>query len=397
VRIGGGSGAGAAATIDISLDSTKPLNIKNIIKAKNKRISGFPEFIMDWVSRQTNEFTNKFLTLPNIVLIPPRSFGQNAVVDKSYADFLDRFSKDSFDAGIKEMQNQMGRAAKVDATTSFNKRTTGNTAASSGYNSWLDSQVQKNASTINSVAGGANQIRAVYQFIGQLPFIRIEQASIPINIPWILPQELDRYARSLEQYKNEIKKAENAWCKGKTPAECADAKTSVGLGGLSSGIDQNLRRIEEWRRFPEKIQKYVTWRQRYITQILCNVDALEQMLGGWYRDNGVRFRKWAEFYVLMKAIVSTWQPFLDLWREKDRSCSVCQNQRWDLKYWKFKLLSAVIPSFPILQFPRWPDIVVDLSDVRFGVLVRVPDFRFNINPIRLPDLPSLGLPGMPSL
>ena len=49
---------------------------------------------MDWVTRQTDEFTNKFLTLPNIVIIPPRSFGQNALVDGSYADFTDRFSKD---------------------------------------------------------------------------------------------------------------------------------------------------------------------------------------------------------------------------------------------------------------------------------------------------------------
>ena len=99
----------------------------------------------------------------------------------------------------------------------------------------------------------------------------------------------------------------------------------------------------------------------------------------------------------MKTIVATWQPFLDIWREKDRTCAVCQNQRWDLNYWKFKLLSAVIPSFPILQFPRWPDIILDLSDIRLGILIRVPDFRFNITPIRLPDLPSLGLPGLPSL
>ena len=113
------------------------------------------------------------------------------------------------------------------------------------------------------------------------------------------------------------------------------------------------------------------------------------MLGGWYRDNGVRFKKWAEFYVLIRTIAETWQPFLDLWRDKDRSCSVCQNQRWDLKYWKFKLLSAVIPQIPILEFPRWPDIVLDLSDIRFGVLIRVP-------PIRLPNLPTLGLPDMPN-
>ena len=243
-----------------------------------------------------------------------------------------------------------------------------------------------------------NQIKAVYQFLGQLPLIRIEQASVAINVPWILPQELDRYARSLTQYQNEINRAKKWWCDGNPLSQaCVDSKTNVWLSGLSSGIQAGIKSIDEWRRFPEKIQKYITWKQRYITQVLCNVDAVEQMIGWWYRDNGVRFKKWAEFYVLMKTIVSTWQRFVDLWRTKDRTCAVCQNQRWNLNYAKFKWLSAVIPSFPILQFPRWPDIILDLSDIRFGILIRVPDFRFNMTPIRLPDLPSLGLPGLPSL
>lgn len=226
--------------------------------------------------------------------------------------------------------------------------------------------------------------------------MQVEQVSVPINIPWLLPQDLDRYARSLKQYENEWKRAENDWCVGKTPQECADIKTNTNTAGVQSTIKKTMKSIEEWRRFPEKLQKYITWKQRYVTQILCNIDILERMVGGWYRDNGIRFKKWAEFYVLIRTIAETWQPFLDLWRDKDRSCSVCQNQRWDLKYWKFKLLSAVIPQLPILQFPRWPDIVLDLSDIRFGVVFRVPEFRFNISPIRLPDLPAIRLPNAPT-
>jgi hypothetical protein len=244
---------------------------------------------------------------------------------------------------------------------------------------------------------GVNQIRAAYQFIGKLPFIRLEEVSIPISIPWLLPQDLDRYARSLEQYQSELSATRRGWCGDRSAASCVDSQTTVGLGALEADVRNGLRRIEEWRRFPEKIQKYVTWKQRYIAQIICNVDNLEKMLNGWYRDNGLRFKKWAEFWVLMQAIVRSWQPFLDIWTQHDRTCSVCQNQRWDLNYWKFRALSAVIPQIPILQFPRWPDIVLDLSDIRFSVLFRVPDFRFQINPIRLPDLPNLNLPDMPSL
>jgi hypothetical protein len=297
---------------------------------------------------------------------------------------------------MDDLKSKIGKAGNVNVTNAFNKKTTGKTGASAGYNSWLDKTVSDNASTINSVAGGANQWRQAWKLIGQIPFLQVEQVSIPINIPWLLPQDLDRYARSLNQYEKEWKRTEQSWCAGKTAQQCADIKTNANTAGAQSTIKKTLKRIEEWRRFPDKLQKYITWKQRYIAQILCNVDVLERMIGGWYRDNGIRFKKWAEFYVLIRTIVETWQPFLDLWRDKDRSCSVCQNQRWDLKYWKFKALSAVIPQIPILQFPRWPDIVLDLSDIRFGVIFRVPEFRFNISPIRLPDLPALSLPKMPS-
>lgn len=56
------------------------------------------------------------------------------------------------------------------------------------------------------------------------------------------------------------------------------------------------------------------------------------------------------------------------------------------------MLSAVIPSIPVIKFPRWPNIVLDLSDVQLGINIAVPDFQFKLTPMKLPDLPSLGLP-----
>jgi hypothetical protein len=112
-------------------------------------------------------------------------------------------------------------------TNAFNKKTTGKTGASSAYNTWLDGAVNSNSSTINSVAGGANQWKQAWKLIGQVPFVTVEQVSIPINIPWLLPQDLDRYSRSLKQYEKEWNRAQTDWCVGKTPAECADIKTST--------------------------------------------------------------------------------------------------------------------------------------------------------------------------
>jgi len=153
----------------------------------------------------------------------------------------------------------------------------------------------------------------------------------------------------------------------------------------------NLKRVEEYRKFPTTIMKYITWKERYIAQVLCNINVIQQITGGWIRDNGIRFRKWAELYVLIRAIADGWQPILDIFADTSKNCGVCRNERNNLQYWKFKLLSMLIPSIPVIKFPKWPDILLDLSDVRLGISISLPNFDPRISPIRLPNLPSLAL------
>ena len=50
---------------------------------------------------------------------------------------------------------------------------------------------------IDGTAGGLASIRGVYAFLGKMPFLNIRQQKINLNIPWILPQELDQYERQL--------------------------------------------------------------------------------------------------------------------------------------------------------------------------------------------------------
>jgi hypothetical protein len=121
------------------------------------------------------------------------------------------------------------------------------------------------------------------------------------------------------------------------------------------------------------------------------------MTGVWVKQNGIRFKKWAELYVLIKAIAGSWQPLIDIFKTADSQCGVCRNERYNAQYFKYKLLSSILPSLPIIRFPRWPNIVLDLSDVRFGIAISVPNFQFRLNPIRLPALPSLSLPRIPRL
>ena len=158
-----GDPATSGTSINIDIDSAKPLEIGKIVKVNNKRIAGFPEFIMDWVGRQTEELTNKLFTLPNLIIYTPKSFGPNTTGDLS--ELTSKFSEASIKKGMDELKAKVGRAGDVNVTNAFNKKTTGKTAASSSYDKWLDSAVSSNASTINSVAGGPNQWKQAWKLI----------------------------------------------------------------------------------------------------------------------------------------------------------------------------------------------------------------------------------------
>lgn len=56
-------------------------------------------------------------------------------------------------SGYEEFKNKVAGAGNVNVASSFNRRTTGNTTTSKGYNDWLDKKVTENSSTINRIAG----------------------------------------------------------------------------------------------------------------------------------------------------------------------------------------------------------------------------------------------------
>jgi hypothetical protein len=63
----------------------------------------------------------------------------------------------------------------------------------------------------------------------------------------------------------------------------------------------------------------------------------------------------------------------------------------------WKIISAVIPQIPVIQFPKWPDIIIDLHNIRAGLTISLPEFTFGTRPILLPNLPNLYLPDVPTV
>jgi hypothetical protein len=81
-----------------------------VIKVKNKRIAAFPDFLMDWLTRQTDEITTSLFTPPNLTIVPPSSFGQNAQVDSSYKDFSKKLGAAYSSATVDNIKQGMSTA-----------------------------------------------------------------------------------------------------------------------------------------------------------------------------------------------------------------------------------------------------------------------------------------------
>lgn len=71
--IGLGGGQGGESNFEVSIDAAalKNFDFGNILKIKNSRVSAFPDFLMDWASRQLEEVVNKLTSLPTLYIILP--------------------------------------------------------------------------------------------------------------------------------------------------------------------------------------------------------------------------------------------------------------------------------------------------------------------------------------
>ena len=120
-------------------------------------------------------------------------------------------------------------------------------------------------------------------------------------------------------------------------------------------------------------------------------------MGRWINENGQRFKAWVEVFLLVKAALKSWQALIDVFIEYEESCHECKNERHDLQNFIWRLISAVIPSPPIIEFPKWPDIILDFHHIRAGMTITMPDFDINWTPLVLPNLPQLTLPDTPTV
>lgn len=409
INIWGGGTAAMWWTVSVDPSAIFTWN-GDVIDIQNKRVSAFPGFMMDWVERQLDEITSKLTNLPKIFVILPDFWG---IFD---------FSFENFGEGISDSFNEWKNLSTQERAISQ-----WNIDSLRAQKTWLDCSwtdalrcksidLQIISAQWQQYTNGWKEtlswIREVYEFIWNIPLLTVESETIPVNVPWIEQAELSRFILdwklTAEQWKAELASKSDAWslwatCDG-TAAEIARCqqeneikkKASLEVWEFIVSLERNIQILEEYKEFPDKLAKLINIKEVWLEQILCNVEAISKLMWEWINKNGERFKAWVELYLLIKAILKSWQLFIDVFAWYEAECHECKNERQDLQTFIWKLISIAIPSLPIIEFPKWPDIILDLHNVRAGLTVYMPDFEINMRPIVLPTLPNLQLPDVPS-
>lgn len=407
---------------DVNTDALLNWDFSDVLEIKMERTWWFPDFLMSWVTRQIEEIKTKLTDWPTIYIVLP---------DFTWLfDWWDNFLWwlwNAFDTWAEERKIEEAIIqTKIDTL-----KNTKDSLDCSWDDFWqclsLSSDIAKNEllqdgwisfawidNWVSSMRRWASWIESVYKFLSNTPLVDIQQEIVYINIPWIDGVDIEKalvdWKLKYRQWKEEIETATWEWslwniCTQSDPAKKAQCeeqntlneKVSLNANDLLYSLERNIEILEWYKDFPRNFYKLIKVKEFYLEQILCNLDTIALLI--WWRiwDNWKRFKAWVELYITIKAILKSWQLLIDIFADYDAECHQCKNERDDSLYSQFKVLSLILPEIPVIQFPKWPDIIIDLHNVRVNLKIYLPDFKFNLRPIVLPQLPNLYLPSVPNV
>ncbi|MCX6719098.1 MAG: hypothetical protein NTZ38_01850, partial [Candidatus Taylorbacteria bacterium] len=336
--IGGGDNSsspdGASDSNDVKYNgSTGSKNSKMEFDANiNIKLPGFPSFFTNWLNAQIDEIYNKLLDLPDFYLILP--------------DFGQLFSS--------------------------------------------------NAMAVSKI-GDITGIDDFFKAIQQIPLIQIQGEEVALKIPIISQNQIVKWQRQGELFvkhaQEQIRQIQEFWTcdKGSNERTICDSAT-LKMTNLITDVQKVMDTLEYYKNLPKQILKYRTALAKYATQIICYMDAVMSMTGGYIKQQGKIIKSWMKAIEDIMNQFKTWKSLLDVAVDYQKSCDQCKNERYGKIGMLFQLLGSAFPDLPVVQIPKWPDFVFDFSKIEMGVKIMWPDIVFKPEPLNLPDLPTISLP-----
>ncbi|EKD93742.1 MAG: hypothetical protein ACD_28C00065G0001, partial [uncultured bacterium] len=237
-------------------------------------------------------------------------------------------------------------------------------------------------------------LEKILTVVNSLPLIRIETEQVNFKFPALTSDEIEKFKNDSQMWLQDVKKQ---WEAVRKNWENSEYQTQVAeIDALIDSVEKNLETLEDYKNFPRELLKWRNIESFYLKQIICYLDAIINDLGGWVLLNKQRIDQWVKAYYDAKKAIKDWQAIFQLAVDYQSSCDQCKTSKLSL----FKLLIKLfvfIPEPPIIALPKWPDIVIDLSQIQAGLTVLWPEIRFVPEPLLIPSLPRLQIPTLPTV
>lgn len=274
----------------------------------------------------------------------------------------------------------------------------------SDLNSWAKSSLPSKNTYAQLSEQYGNPFESMSHFFDEVQLIQIDTREILVKVPFIKAEDivrqisylqgwLDRNKANLDKWKDLLDNIEEC-ATSDNQLNCIPVNVRAGLvldlSKTISAVEQNIKRLQEYKDFPLKLYNYIHIVDRIIYEITCVIEKLVDSLIGWLNENAKRFEKWVDAIILMISIIKTWQILIDVianWKPRCGKCTVDTYDTYDCILW---LLCIDLPILPIPPF-KIPDIYLDFSHIDLWVDVLLPRFKFRALKIplfKLPDIPD---------
>jgi uncharacterized repeat protein (TIGR01451 family) len=323
----------------------------------NIQVPGFPSIFTEWWKAQKEEFF-KMLDLPDITFIYP-----------------DPKSLTTEFTGIRE------------------KAASGSVSLDGKNLTILDQEIK-----VEELNSGILGLEKWLNIANALPLIDIKPETVNIRYPALTAEEIEIIENDWQLW---LKDTKDEWTRFKKQFDLRDNITAAQrevfdgmeatIGDAITAMEANLAVLESYKHIPEQILALRDIEAYYAKIIICYLDAILSHTAGYLKENVDRIEAWGQFIVDLKDIVDGWQVLIDLSVDLMDSCDKCTNQRYSGMQLLFSLF-VFVPDFPVVEMPKLPDIVIDVSNIQAGVDIIWPDINFVPERINIPDIPRISLP-----
>jgi len=378
--------------VDLDLSSSWGDNFEDVLKITQKRVSSFPFVFMDWITEQFENIIIQLTDLPTLyVILPDFSWiwtiswwVDSEKYQETYNKWVEK-QKNAKNNITQNIQNIKKQREDLWCDQSTNITEYKWECASLKVN-LINKQMELKASPVKE---SMSWIRQVYEFLWNIPLVAVSPQQVNVDIPWVTERTIDK---TISDWRFAVKQYEEEYEDWKNMPAVIDAWINTNIWEFIWNINRNIETLEEYKKFPDKLSELLNKKNIRLEQVLCNVESISELTGAWIWFNWKRFKAWVETYILIKAILKSWQMLIDIFNDYEAECHECKNERWDLLNYQFEIISMIMPKFAPIKFPKWPDIILDLHNIRAGLTIMVPDVNINMRPIILPTLPTLTLP-----